>query len=149
MTITAIVHFYQPDFHPLFKNQADYTHYTVIFNVFVFCQIFNEFNARSIGDNWKASFQGLATNPMFLLVIFISIVVQIIFVQFFGNYTKTAGLSIPHWGISIAIGAGSVPVGVIMRFIPVAEDQNTYRGYSFGPAGDSASAKSNEAESEV
>jgi magnesium-transporting ATPase (P-type) len=26
--------------------QADYTHYTIVFNAFVFCQIFNEFNAR-------------------------------------------------------------------------------------------------------
>ena len=34
--------------------QADYSHYSVIFNIFVFCQVFNEFNARSIGDDWQA-----------------------------------------------------------------------------------------------
>ena len=28
--------------------QADYTHYTIVFNAFVFCQVFNEFNARYI-----------------------------------------------------------------------------------------------------
>jgi magnesium-transporting ATPase (P-type) len=134
-------------FRPLFLSfQADYTHYTVIFNAFVFCQIFNEFNARSIGDNWKAAFSGLSTNPMFLLVIVISTVVQIIFVQFFGNYTKTAGLSLTHWGISIAIGAGSVPLGVLMRFIPVEEDENTFRGYSFRPAGGMAAASSKESD---
>merc|ERR1711871_1066075 len=130
-------------------TQADYTHYTVIFNAFVFCQIFNEFNARSIGDNWKASFSGLLTNPMFLLIIFISIVVQIIFVQFFGNYTKTAGLSLTHWGISVAIGAGSIPLGVLMRFIPIREDEKTFRGYSFGPTGGMAASKSGDAESKV
>ena len=111
--------------------QADYTHYTVIFNAFVFCQIFNEFNARSIGDNWKAAFTGLMSNPMFLAIILVSIVVQFIFVQFFGNYTKTAGLSSVHWGISIAIGAGSLPLGILMRFIPVKEDEKTFRGYTF------------------
>ena len=65
------------------------------------------------------------TNPMFLIIV-VSIIVQIIFVQFFGNYTKTAGLSLTHWGISVAIGAGSVPLGVLMRFIPVKEDDNTF-----------------------
>ncbi len=112
----------------------DHTHYTVVFNVFVFCQIFNEFNARSIGDDWKAAFQGLSTNPMFIAIILISIVVQFVFVQFFGAFTKTAGLSAEHWGFSIAIGAISVPLGVLMRFIPVQEDENTFRGYSFAPA---------------
>ena len=86
---------------------------------------------------------------MFLIIIFVSIVVQIIFVQFFGNYTKTAGLSLTHWGISVAIGAGSIPLGVLMRFIPVKEDENTFRGYSFGPAGDKNADKPSNAESKV
>ena len=86
---------------------------------------------------------------MFLLVIVISTVVQIIFVQFFGNYTKTAGLSLTHWGISIAIGAGSVPLGVLMRFIPVKEDESTFRGYSFGSIGDKAATSPENGESKV
>jgi len=111
--------------------QADYTHYSFIFNAFVFCQIFNEFNARSIGDDWKAAFSGLATNPMFLSIIAISIVVQIVFLEAFGSFTKTAGLTLAHWCITIAVGAVSVPLGVLMRFIPVTEDENTFRGYTF------------------
>jgi P-type Ca2+ transporter type 2C len=111
--------------------QVDYTHYTVIFNSFVFCQIFNEFNARSIGDDWKAAFAGLASNPMFLSIIAISILVQIVFVEAFGGFTKTAGLTLFHWFISIAVGAVSVPLGIVMRFIPVEEDENTFRGYTF------------------
>ena len=127
-------------------SQADYTHYTVIFNAFVFCQIFNEFNARSIGDSWTAAYAGLSSNPMFLMIIVVSVIVQFIFVQFFGNYTKTAGLSAVHWGISIAIGAGSLPLGILMRYIPVKEDERTFRGYTF----ESTSKKAiNDVESKV
>jgi hypothetical protein len=43
-------------------------HITVIFNGFVFCQIFNEINARNIGDDVNV-FAGLFHNAMFLAVI--------------------------------------------------------------------------------
>ena len=49
----------------------------------------------------------------------------------FGSFTKTAGLTLVHWCITIAVGAVSVPLGVLMRFIPVTEDENTFRGYTF------------------
>jgi hypothetical protein len=40
---------------------------TFIFNVFVFCQIFNEFNARSITDNMNV-FHGLTRAPLFVAI---------------------------------------------------------------------------------
>ena len=79
---------------------------------------------------------------MFLSIIVISVLVQIIFIEAFGSFTKTAGLPLSHWLISIAIGGLSVPLGILMRFIPVVEDENTFRGYSFEntAAGDDAAA---------
>merc|ERR1711964_245399 len=49
--------------------QGEYIHFTIIFNAFVFCQIFNEFNARSIKHDAMAAFRGLTHNPMFVGVI--------------------------------------------------------------------------------
>ena len=69
-------------------NTYDYTHYTVIFNLFVFCQVFNEFNARSIGDDWKAAWRGLSGNPMFLSVIFFTILFQVFIVHCGGAFSK-------------------------------------------------------------
>jgi Ca2+-transporting ATPase len=51
------------------------THVTIIFNTFVLCQVFNEINARSIGDELNV-FQGLFSNPVFLQIILFTVVAQ-------------------------------------------------------------------------
>merc|ERR1711937_142550 len=48
-------------------------HFTIIFNAFVFCQVFNEFNAREIGDNFQP-FHCLGQSPIFLTIIFFTII---------------------------------------------------------------------------
>ncbi len=48
------------------KTEARYLN-TFIFNVFVFCQIFNEYNARVIGDALNVFFD-LHKAPMFLAI---------------------------------------------------------------------------------
>ena len=55
--------------HCLTCTTFNWTHYTIIFNTFVFCQIFNEFNCRSIFDDLNV-FKGICGNPVFLWVIF-------------------------------------------------------------------------------
>ncbi|CAN0162222.1 unnamed protein product, partial [Laminaria digitata] len=49
---------------------------SILFNVFVFCQIFNEFNARSIFDDWNA-FKGISKNPLFFAIILITTGLQV------------------------------------------------------------------------
>jgi magnesium-transporting ATPase (P-type) len=105
--------------------EDDYTHYTIIFNAFVFCQIFNEFNARSITDDWNV-FTGLSTNPVFVGVIIFTVVLQVFLVQFTGVFTKTSPLSASQWLITTAMGFISIPVGIIMRWIPVEEDPENF-----------------------
>lgn len=53
---------------------------TFIFNAFVFCQVFNEFNARSLTDDPRI-WRGLLGNRIFLGVIAVSVFVQAVFVQ--------------------------------------------------------------------
>ena len=65
----------------------DYIHYSIIFNAFVFSQIFNEFNARSIGNSWSV-LSGLTTNPMFQGVIAFTVAAQWSIVQYGGDFTK-------------------------------------------------------------
>lgn len=108
--------------------EEDYTHYTFMFNCFVFAQLFNEFNARRIGDDWNV-FRGLHKNYLFLAVIVITIGLQAFIVEVGGQFTKTEGLSFELWLWSIALGAIALPLGVVMRFIPVSEDPNSFAGY--------------------
>uniref|UniRef100_A0A7S1UCT0 Cation-transporting P-type ATPase C-terminal domain-containing protein n=1 Tax=Phaeomonas parva TaxID=124430 RepID=A0A7S1UCT0_9STRA len=105
----------------------DYTHFTLIFNTFVFCQLFNEFNCRSIHSRWDV-FSGVESNPMFMGIIAVTGLLQFILVTFGGEFTRTAPLTAAQWGISIGLGAISLPVGIAMRFIPVEENPDSFFG---------------------
>ena len=103
----------------------DYTHFTIIFNAFVFCQLFNEFNARSVGDNWNV-YTDIHKNPIFLLIIATTFFTQLFVVEVGGEFTRTTGLTFNQWLITIGLGAISLPIGILMRFIPVKEDLNAF-----------------------
>ena len=102
-------------------DEPNFVHYSIIFNAFVWCQIFNEFNARSIGDEWNV-WVGLDKNPVFMVVIVVTIALQVFIIEAGGYFTKTSGLTAMQWVISALLGVGAIPVGVIMRFFPVTED---------------------------
>jgi len=109
----------------LICEEYDFRHYTIIFNAFVFCQIFNEFNARSITDDWKV-FRGLHTNAIFLGVILVTIALQVFIVEVGGLFTKTSPLSPMQWVVTAAIGFVALPLGVVMRLIPATENPNNF-----------------------
>jgi len=94
---------------------------TVIFNAFVFCQVFNEFNARRI-DKVNV-FEGIIKHWMFLVIILITVGMQVLMVEVLKKFVDTDTL-IPcpaQWLLSIAIGALSLPIGVVMHLIPVQD----------------------------
>ncbi|RLN26801.1 hypothetical protein BBJ28_00015004 [Nothophytophthora sp. Chile5] len=93
----------------------DYRHYTVIFNTFVFSQVFNEFNARKTNNDWRV-FNGVVANPLFLMIIFTTLVVQVLLAELGGNFTKTSSISITHWLVCLGLGALSLPVGTIQQY---------------------------------
>ena len=102
-------------------------HFTIIFNAFVFCQVFNEFNAREIGDHFDP-FSKLGKSPMFLIVIAFTVLAQWIIVEYGGEFTQTAPLSLAEWRSTVCYGALSIPFGFIMRQIPVTEDPASFAG---------------------
>jgi calcium-translocating P-type ATPase len=59
-------------------------HFTFFFNLFVFLQIFNEFNCRKIKDDEKNVFIGIFENSLFVFIMLATIVVQILLVQLGG-----------------------------------------------------------------
>jgi calcium-translocating P-type ATPase len=106
-------------------TKHDYTHGTIIFNAFIWCQIFNEYTSRNLLDEWNP-LAGLNGNFMFLYVSLFSIGSQIIIVEFGEEFTSTSPLTLNQWLITIALGAIGLLVGVIMRFVPVEEDPNEF-----------------------
>jgi magnesium-transporting ATPase (P-type) len=106
-------------------HDYEYVHTTLIFNAFVFSQIFNEFNARSIFDEWNI-FAGLTSNPIFLGVIALTTFLQYFIVTFGGEFTRTSPLTFDQWMVTVAFGLISLPVGFVMRFVPVVESEESF-----------------------
>ncbi|KAL5566270.1 hypothetical protein UlMin_029434 [Ulmus minor] len=94
---------------------------TIIFNTFVLCQVFNEFNARKLEK--KNIFEGLHKNKLFMAIIAITIVLQIVMVEFLKKFANTERLNWGQWGACIGIAALSWPIGWLVKCIPVPMDQ--------------------------
>jgi len=78
---------------------------------------------------------------MFMFVSLFSVGCQIFLVEVGGEYTSTGHLNLSQWLITIALGALSIPVGVLMRFIPVKEDPNAFFGAEIMSAESSTKSK--------
>ncbi|KAL0410263.1 UNVERIFIED_CONTAM: Calcium-transporting ATPase 10, plasma membrane-type [Sesamum latifolium] len=94
---------------------------TLIFNAFVFCQIymFNEFNARKPDEInvWK----GVTRNHLFMGIVGLEVVLQVIIIFFLGKFTSTVRLSWKLWLVSLAIGFISWPLAAVGKLIPVPD----------------------------
>ncbi|XP_047968841.1 calcium-transporting ATPase 10, plasma membrane-type-like isoform X1 [Salvia hispanica] len=92
---------------------------TLIFNAFVFCQIFNEFNARKPDEInvWK----GVTKNILFMGIVGIEVVLQVMIIFFLGKFTSTVRLSWKLWLVSLTIGFISWPLAMVGKLVPVPE----------------------------
>ena len=108
-------------------KEHDYTHGTIMFNAFIFCQFFNEYNARSLTDDLDV-WSGALKNPIFMGVSAVTFGLQIMLVEVGGEWLRTAPLNMNQWLITIGLGALTIPFGLLMRFIPVAEDPESFAG---------------------
>uniref|UniRef100_A0A8C8DSR9 Calcium-transporting ATPase n=1 Tax=Oryzias sinensis TaxID=183150 RepID=A0A8C8DSR9_9TELE len=95
-------------------------HYTIVFNVFVMMQLFNEINARKIHGE-RNVFEGIYRNPIFCSVVLGTFALQIIIVQFGGKPFSCTALTIDQWLWCIFIGIGELLWGQVSLF-PVKSD---------------------------
>ncbi|XP_059645260.1 putative calcium-transporting ATPase 13, plasma membrane-type [Cornus florida] len=92
---------------------------TLIFNTFVLCQVFNEFNARKLEK--KNVFEGIHRNKLFLGIIGITIVLQVVMVEALKKFAGTERLDWGQWGACTGIASISWPIGWLVKCIPVPE----------------------------
>ncbi|KAJ1411580.1 P-type ATPase [Sesbania bispinosa] len=93
---------------------------TLIFNSFVFFQVFNEINCREIEK--INIFKGILDSWTFLVIIFSTVVIQVIIVQFLGTFACTVPLNLELWLLSVLIGATSMLIASLLKCIPVKRD---------------------------
>lgn len=92
-------------------------HYTIIFNVFVMMQLFNEINARKIHGE-RNVFEGIHRNPIFCSVVLGTFILQIIIVQLGGKPFSCTALTLDQWLWCIFIGVGELLWGQLISAVP-------------------------------
>ncbi|CAH9122941.1 unnamed protein product, partial [Cuscuta epithymum] len=96
---------------------------TMIFNTFVFCQVFNEINSR---DMERINiFRGMFSSGIFMGIIVSTVAFQVIMVELLGAVADTVPLSWNLWLASILMGAASLIVGALLKCIPVRLTKDT------------------------
>jgi len=101
---------------------------TIVFNSFVFMQVFNEINCRNVTRDLNV-FRNIHKNYIFLSIVVITIIVQFIIAQYGNIAFQTDGLNWWQWLVCLLVGVFSLPIGFLIRLIPdrpapVDEDHN-------------------------
>lgn len=99
---------------------------TYVFQIFVFMQVFNQFNARILTADFNI-FQGIFRNWLFLAVCLSTVAIQMVMVEVGGRVMKTEELTLGQNGICLLIGLGEILWGVFIKFVPV----KFFQCYSF------------------
>ncbi|KAK2761537.1 hypothetical protein FQN54_001365 [Arachnomyces sp. PD_36] len=90
---------------------------TLIFNTFVFMQIFNQYNSRRL-DNKFNIFEGMHRNKWFIGIQFVIVAGQVLIIFVGSTAFEVTPLNGAQWGYSVVLGALSMPMAVIIRLIP-------------------------------
>jgi len=89
-------------------------HYTMVFCTFVLLQIFNEINSRKLHGEWNV-FKGIFSNMIFVGIWFLTVIVQVLLVQYGGLPVRCTALSFDQWLICVILGAGELLWHFVIR----------------------------------
>lgn len=115
LIVCFVLHFAGPSFLDYPQDEMK----SLVFNTFVFMQIFKLLNSRRI-DNELNIFEGITRNRLFFLMMGIMIAGQVLIIFFGGPafVIVKGGLNGPQWGISLILGLLSIPIGILIRLLP-------------------------------
>lgn len=112
----------------LWKNplcQQGRKHSTMIFNIFIWFQIFNVINARKLMGEVNP-LEGVIDRSRNLIIIFTVIAgLQAIAVELLGEFIETVGLTGMEWLYCILFGMCELVLGVIVRLVQHAVQNST------------------------
>jgi len=91
---------------------------TIIFNTLAFLIIFNQINSRKIKKKEYNIFKDFAQNKLFFIITFIMIFMQTLAVQYGGKSLDCVALTFNEFMFCVAIGSGSLIVGLLARLLP-------------------------------
>jgi len=99
------------------NNEATkYAFSSVLFTTYIFMQVFNMFNARSVKLGTPV-FKNLGQSKSFLTVLGAIVVVQVLITTFGGTFFNTQPLPLIMWGKIMLVGIGTLILSAIFRNI--------------------------------
>ncbi|KAH9024010.1 hypothetical protein EDB83DRAFT_2230929 [Lactarius deliciosus] len=113
---SQILGFHRTNDSSLTKHHSDIIR-TLVFNVFVFAQIFNSFNCRRLDQKLNV-FEGLWRNWYFMAVVTIEVVVQVLICSVGGSAFGVTYMGAREWVVSLALASVPLPLGSLIRLIP-------------------------------
>ncbi|KAL4762797.1 uncharacterized protein BDW70DRAFT_149001 [Aspergillus foveolatus] len=116
LIVTLILHFGP---RQNFLDYPDDVRRSIVFNTFVWMQIFNEFNNRRL-DNRFNIFTGLHRNWFFIGINCIMVGCQIVIAFYGGAAFSIVRIHDEQWAICILVAAISLPWAVVVRLFPDA-----------------------------
>ncbi|KAH6673992.1 calcium-transporting ATPase [Plectosphaerella plurivora] len=90
---------------------------TMIFNTFVWMQIFNEFNNRRL-DNKFNIFEGLHRNQFFIGINCVMVGAQIAIIFVGGEPFSITKIDGTQWAICVVLALVSIPMAILIRLFP-------------------------------
>lgn len=116
LTVTFVLYFAGLKIFPSYTEGAMRT---IVFNTFVWMQIFNEFNNRRL-DNKFNVFEGLLRNKFFIIInlLMVGLQVTIIYVGGKAFSIVSGGISGEQWALSVVLAVLCMPWAVAVRLFP-------------------------------
>lgn len=102
-----------PNISNLFEQNGGHL-MTAFFGLFIFCSIFNSFNARTHRIN---IFSNIFKNKAFLIVILFIVIIQIYLIYYGGEVFRTVGLSLYEFNMMILISMTVIPVDFLRKVL--------------------------------
>ncbi|GJC87991.1 calcium-transporting ATPase 2 [Colletotrichum liriopes] len=93
---------------------------TMVFNIYVWMQFFNQHNCRRVDNRLNIWYQGVLRNPWFLGVQCMTVAGQMVIIWKGGQAFDTRPLTGPQWGWSMLFGVLVIPLGALIRQVPDA-----------------------------
>lgn len=122
IVILMIVLYAAPDVLGIKQGWGDLTwtqengkHFTIFFHTFVMLQLFNEINCKKLElTEWNV-FKGFFENSMFVAILILTLIVQILFIEFGGEMIKCSNLTVLEHFFCIALGALGLGIAILLR----------------------------------
>ncbi|KAL3481353.1 hypothetical protein BJX99DRAFT_163836 [Aspergillus californicus] len=114
LIVTLVLHFGPRE---NFLDYPEDIRRSIVFNTFVWMQIFNEFNNRRL-DNKFNIFTGLHRNWFFIGINIIMVGCQIVIAFFGGAAFSIVRIHDEQWAIVILVAAISLPWAIVVRLFP-------------------------------